>query len=68
MNKDTPAFPAVAGEHGMSLRDWYAGMALQGILANANNSIQKIDHESLGLLAAVTYQLADAMLAQREGE
>ena len=44
---------------GMSLRDWFAGMALQGIVANpeASGSIEEIAHYS--------YRYADAMLAER---
>lgn len=62
------AFPMPASENsqgghheqnGMSLRDWFAGMALQGIVANpeASGSIEEIAHYS--------YRYADAMLAER---
>ena len=49
-------------ETGMSLRDWFAGQALAGILSNPNieNAYFKID-------AGLAYDAADAMLAARTG-
>ncbi len=48
------------GTPGMSLRDWFAGMALQGMLANPHRQILS------GRAAAVdAYISADAMLAER---
>ena len=46
--------------HGMSLRDWFAGQALAGILSNPNieNAFFKVD-------AGLAYEAADAMLAAR---
>lgn len=61
-----PAFPAIPGDKaegpccywgGMSLRDWFAGMALQGILASGDKSKREV-------LAGWSYQLADAMLVE----
>lgn len=49
-------------EDGMSLRDWFAGQALAGVLANA-----KVD-ASNEKLAAASYLMADAMLAARAKE
>ena len=43
---------------GMSLRDWFAGMALPGIMATA-----PIGGKDAAILA---YHLADAMLAEKE--
>ena len=45
---------------GMTLRDWFAGMALQGILAGTPDSICTIDE-----YANEAYQYADAMLKKR---
>lgn len=70
-----PAFPNDAdrygnsGADGMSLRDWFAGQALAGLLAEP----QPEDGEpELGLgrdyaanVAAAAYRLSDAMLAAR---
>jgi hypothetical protein len=46
-------------ESGMSLRDWFASQAINTVLAQAYGSTPEI-------LAAKTYELADAMLAARE--
>ena len=54
-----PAFPSSdtqSGYQGMSMRDWFAGQALAGM------SIATETHERL---AAIAYELADAMLKQR---
>lgn len=63
-----PAFPQGFDggpyDGGMSLRDWFAGMALQGLLAHvigvegANGRASKYAERS--------YQYADAMLAARK--
>lgn len=62
-NDGGPAFP-FAAEYGhpaacggMSLRDWFAGMAMQGTLAN--------EGWSSGLVS-FSYGVADDMLAERE--
>lgn len=44
---------------GMSLRDWYAGMALQGLLAHASG-------EDPHKAPSLAYVLADAMLEERK--
>lgn len=69
MSKQEPAFPrtewadphneVVSQDSGMSLRDYFAAKAMQGMLAN--NSIE-------GVNATSCYQIADAMLKQREVE
>ena len=64
-----PAFPIkgrgafdldLVQAEGMSLRDWFAGQALAGILSNPNteNAYLKID-------SGLAYDAADAMLAAR---
>ena len=47
---------------GMSLRDYFAGQALAGILLDAGTARQVEDHT----IAKSAYRLADAMLAERE--
>jgi hypothetical protein len=47
---------------GMSLRDWFAGMAL----ANEWCSAVGVDPHSQDAIARRAYQIADAMLAQRK--
>ena len=64
-----PAFPVTDSRHpnghieygsnGMTLRDWFAGQALTGLLAGSNAS-------SKSLYVKDAYALADAMLAVRE--
>jgi hypothetical protein len=64
-----PAFPIsdqrapdgtgiMQGSPGMSLRDWFAGMALQGLIANPvlYSNIDRVER---------AYSFADAMLAER---
>ena len=65
-----PAFPRaglkLAGgvdpsTNGMTLRDWFAGQAMTGVLA-----LQDADERSYENLAMHCYAFADAMLAARE--
>lgn len=83
MKDGGPAFPHVAKlvrwhenghtkeqitEGGMSLRDWFAGMALQGTLANSDATYALVPGTE-GFAAAISkaaYALSDAMLAVRE--
>ncbi len=63
-----PAFPSeyipgTATTPGMSLRDWFAGMALQGQADRFSHP-----HQHRELLANDCYDIADAMLAARNGE
>lgn len=53
------------GSHGLSIRDWFAGQALMGILACPHNSV--VDGISTkSSVSKVAYLLADAMLAERK--
>jgi len=67
-----PAFPLQSigpeyppGYAGMSLRDWFAGQALAGILANPNHMIGTTTYAQIGKDA---YIFADAMLSAWKGE
>ena len=67
--REEPAFPqrSLVEDRrcqGMSLRDWFAGMALQGILANP--SAVHTDKNWRHGAEKMAYQLAKAMLKQRE--
>jgi hypothetical protein len=54
--------------HGMTLRDYFAGQALVGILGSGDAKIDNIisDEFASATLAQSTYIIADAMLAARE--
>ena len=64
-NDGGPAFPfgfvtdhaTVKVQDGMSLRDWFAGMALQGLIVGCYAGVE-------GNVVAA-YEYADAMLAER---
>lgn len=56
------AFPSTASEPGMSLRDYFAGEALQMIMAWSHN---KFPTPSTQQVAGAAYEIADAMLAER---
>jgi hypothetical protein len=63
INDGGPAFPCVDGganylQEGMSLRDYFAAKAMQGLLTN-------FGYEENGY-AQSAYKIADAMLAARE--
>lgn len=62
-----PAFPPYHhGESfpsGMSLRDWFAGQALAGILAGWPHDSRLSER----MAAEIAYLAADEMLKQREG-
>ena len=67
-NDGGPAFPRTAGSfcaphEGMSLRDYFAGQALAGLMTQGNISRTSI---SVGALAAAVYDIADALLELRE--
>ena len=50
---------------GMTLRDWFAGQAMAGILSgNPSTTINQDD--LVKVLSVSAYGIADAMLAQRE--
>ena len=86
MNDGGPAFPINSAQldesgaytvlkPGMSLRDWFAGMAMQALLASTGHDTQSIallvtateqDQAVDETLAGRAYDFADAMLAARE--
>ena len=64
-----PAFPldlTVDGDHrwgyGMTLRDYFAAKAMQGLLSRIGNDKMNV-HD---VLAQRTYQIADAMIEARK--
>lgn len=70
-----PAFPVSSDDFrdlenhpckGMSLRDWFAGMALQGLCSNEVITRPRPQTKEFIEFAKVCYDYADGMLAQRE--
>ncbi len=70
MNEDTggPAFPrdhAYDGHNGMTLRDYFAAKAMQGLIASPRGPASGEDATD-EWVAKTAYVVADAMLSQRE--
>ena len=65
MNTGGPAFPhptnSTLSWEGMTLRDYFAAKAMQGMLAENGGGARSNDD-----LAVIAYALADAMLKARE--
>lgn len=65
MSTNPSAFPVVVPQEysfvheGMTLRDYFAGQALAGLLAHASGEAPESS-------PSMAYKLADAMLAERE--
>jgi hypothetical protein len=55
----------VSWQTGMSLRDWFAGQALAGMIANVNTSPVSTK-SGCGYLAKNAFQFADAMIAEQK--
>jgi hypothetical protein len=65
-HEDTHAFPGIAGDEsarqpGMTLRDYFAASALQGLATRRPAGTPT----SAGELARFAFEIADAMLAER---
>ena len=58
---EAPRFDGTQHSEGMTLRDWFAGLAMQGRLANSDRF-----EGSAGREAKEAYEFADAMLKERE--
>jgi hypothetical protein len=52
----------------VGLRDWMAGMALQGIIASPRSHINGQAFISHGEIAKIAYEYADSMLKARQPE
>lgn len=60
----TPESDEPSYRSGMSLRDWFAGQALAGILAFPG-AVDGNREKSKGFVAKAAYTYADALLAER---
>jgi hypothetical protein len=70
INDGGPAFPKQSADgewyEGMSLRDWFAGQALVGLLASGHPSYNLADTDQNAQYAAFrAYVMAEEMLAAR---
>jgi hypothetical protein len=69
MKNDQNAFPVTYGndgvEHGMTLRDYFAAKALQGILA-ANTEWSDVSWDRCKAMIIDSFNIADEMLKARE--
>jgi hypothetical protein len=65
----TPEGPQIYGDaRGMTLRDYFAGQALMGVVAGMNSEQRRryIVDRAAGIEAEFVYRIADALIAQRE--
>lgn len=61
-----PNYPDQVETHpGMSLRDYYAGKAMEGLVALSSVEML-IDGSIQGIVAGAAYELADAMIEARK--
>jgi hypothetical protein len=60
--RDEPAFPTNTStvQYGMTLRDYFAAKAMQGLLADSDNNLNNFAE-----LPRLAYQIADGMLIVR---
>lgn len=79
VNDGGPAFPSEQGSTpegcwnqsytpGMSLRDWFAGQALAGVLPVCKEDTLGRGQSKAQVFAQRAYEIADAMLAARKQE
>lgn len=61
---NVPGRGSISGDDGMSLRDWFAGQLVPVLVAAAIKS--QADSLSKEKIATDAYDMADAMLAERE--
>ena len=72
INNGGPAFPTSAVNHklaeygaGMTLRDYFAAAALQGLIAYHGDKMHIVDKDGRTSLHLIAYDHADAMLRAR---
>ena len=62
-----PAHPSALGDHnGMTLRDYFAAQAMQGMLSHPECDYTPMTASAQTQAAADAYGMADAMVAARE--
>jgi hypothetical protein len=60
-------FQGIPNQRGMSLRDWFAGQVLGGLVAQTAGVFENTD-EYAQAVAHGSYAIADAMLAAQKGK
>lgn len=71
INHMTPKWSRVKSDGGMSLRDWFAGRALSGLLSDGETigimgkAASEAGKSRVPYMASAAYEIADAMLAER---
>ena len=58
----TPAFPAGPEQPGMTLEEWYAGLAMQGLLTQPRNTDRELGPNKT--LAERAFQIAQKMIVE----
>jgi len=58
-----PTTGAIVENQGMELRDWFAGLALQGMLSRDD-----YDYDEMFLESKACYRIADSMIKARESK
>jgi hypothetical protein len=61
---DSPGYD-IKSSNGMSLRDYFAAQAIQGILSNSTVSAQPLGWERMAM-CETAYQIADEMLEAKD--
>lgn len=63
--EDINAFPtSVESKKGMTLRDYFANSAMQGLISNFKGDVS----DNYEIISTVSYKIADEMLKQRKNE
>jgi hypothetical protein len=73
-NHNRPAFPAnhfdmAEGEHGLTMRDYFAAKAMQGLISCPDwreNAGEDVGMDASDYTAGAAYMMADAMLKARD--
>lgn len=69
VSPDTISESRMDVEGGLTIRDWFAGMALQGWLASwPESGTHPISNNNGSTVAELSYSMADAMIAARKEE
>jgi len=67
---DNKYYSSIPDEKGMDLRDYFAAMAMQGILSKYGMTLPEIEREKFldcdGEIAVWSYEIANAMMKARD--